>query len=52
VQLGYCVRLVAVEDEEEDEQQQQQKKPPLQALKDITRLFPWHGRQKQAARRL
>jgi hypothetical protein len=55
--LCYCVRLVASkeeEEEEEEEQQQQQnkKKPPLQALEGIARLFPWHGRQKQAARTL
>jgi hypothetical protein len=25
---------------------------PLRALVSIARLFPWHGREKQAARRL
>jgi hypothetical protein len=52
--LCYCVRLVAAEEkeEEEEEEQQQQKKPLLRTLEGIARLFPWHGRQKQAARRL
>jgi hypothetical protein len=52
--LCYCVRLAAAEDEEEEEKQQvlKKNKPALQALKGIARLFPWHGRQKQAARRL
>jgi hypothetical protein len=49
--LCYCVRLVTAE-EEEEEGEQQQKRRPLQALVDIARLFPWHGRQRQAARRL
>jgi hypothetical protein len=49
--LCYCVRLVTAEDKEE-EGGQQQKRPPLRALVDIARLFPWHGRPKQAARRL
>ena len=58
--LCYCVRLIAAEEadeavETEEEEQQpprQQKKPPLQALVGIAHLFPWHSRQKQAARRL
>jgi hypothetical protein len=51
--LCYCVRLVAADDEEKEEQQRQKmKKPPLEALNGIVRLFPWHGRQNQAARRL
>jgi hypothetical protein len=51
--LCYCVRLVTAEEEEEEEEgEQQQKRRPLRALVDIARLFPWHGRQKQAARRL
>ncbi|KAF2022950.1 hypothetical protein EK21DRAFT_119233 [Setomelanomma holmii] len=43
--LCYCIRLVAAE---EQQQEQQQKR----GLQSIARLFPWHGRQKQAARRL
>jgi hypothetical protein len=53
--LCYCVRLAATEEEEEEEQQQQpqkKKKLSLRALVGIARLFPWYGRQKQAARRL
>jgi hypothetical protein len=55
--LCYCVRLVAAEEEdkeaeEQQDQQQQHQKPPLQALVGIAHLFPWHGRQKQAATRL
>jgi hypothetical protein len=55
--LCYCVRLVAAENEDEDKekeehQHQHQKKSPLQALVGTARLFPWHGRQKQAAGRL
>jgi hypothetical protein len=49
--LCYCVWLVTAEDKEE-EGEQQQKRPPLRAIVDIARLFAWHGRQKQAARRL
>jgi hypothetical protein len=51
--LCYCVRLVVADDEdEEDQQPQKKKKSPLQALVGIACLFPWNGRQKQAARRL
>jgi hypothetical protein len=63
--LCYCLRLVAAEDEDEDEdkdkdedkdeeehQHQHQKESPLQALVGTARLFPWDGRQKQAARML
>jgi superfamily II DNA/RNA helicase len=54
--LCYCVRLVAAEEEEDKGEEQQpqkkKKKPSLRALVGIARLFPWHSRQKQAARRL
>jgi hypothetical protein len=59
--LCYCVRLVAAEDEDDDDdddeeeeehQHQHQKKSLLQALVGTARLFPWHGRQKPAARML
>jgi hypothetical protein len=52
--LCYCIRLVAAEEEREEEEveQQQQKMPLLRTLEGIARLFPWHRRQKQAARRL
>jgi hypothetical protein len=58
--LCYCVRLVAAGDEDDDEdeeeeeehQHQHQKKSPLQPLVGTARLFPWHGREKPAARML
>jgi hypothetical protein len=55
------VCLVAAEDEDEDDdddeeeeehQHQHQKKSPLQVLVGTACLFPWHGRQKAAARKL